>query len=65
VIGALLACLALGIGCGPVRLPGRVCAPLNGVCRDGLPVRLLVNPSCPDGLCGFSCLPGRWTIKEP
>jgi hypothetical protein len=31
-------------------------------CADGLPVQVLVDPACPpDGICGYSCLPGRWT----
>jgi hypothetical protein len=30
-------------------------------CADQLPVKVLVDPSCPpDGICGYSCLPDRW-----
>jgi hypothetical protein len=30
-------------------------------CADGLPVEILIDPACPpDGVCGYSCLPGRW-----
>lgn len=31
-------------------------------CPDGLPVEILIDPACPpDGVCGYSCLPGRWS----
>jgi hypothetical protein len=36
-------------------------------CLDGLPVRLLLDRDCPDGICGYTCRPGRWTapvLKE-
>jgi hypothetical protein len=30
-------------------------------CADKLPVEILIDPGCPpDGICGYSCLPGRW-----
>jgi hypothetical protein len=30
-------------------------------CVDGLPPKALINVTClPDGICGFSCVPGRW-----
>lgn len=30
-------------------------------CADGLPVRLLLDEACPpDGVCGYTCAPGRW-----
>ena len=30
-------------------------------CADQLPVRVLIDVSCPpDGICGYSCLPDRW-----
>jgi hypothetical protein len=32
-------------------------------CADGLPVEILTDPACPpDGICGYSCLPGRWEL---
>lgn len=34
------------------------------VCVDGDPPRPLVHPSCPRGLCGYSCLPGRWRLVD-
>jgi hypothetical protein len=34
-------------------------------CSDGLPVRLLQNPRCPDGLCGYTCAPDRWDDRLP
>jgi hypothetical protein len=34
-------------------------------CADGLPVEVLIDPACPpDGICGYSCLPGRWDLEE-
>ena len=30
------------------------------VCRDGLPVLILQHRDCEHGICGYSCLPGRW-----
>jgi len=38
----------------------RLCVPVNGVCADGLPVQFVLDAACPDGLCGWSCRPGRW-----
>ena len=33
-------------------------------CADQLPVQVLTDPGCPpEGVCGYSCLPGRWTLK--
>jgi hypothetical protein len=29
-------------------------------CKDGLPIRLLVDERCEDGLCGYTCEPDRW-----
>jgi len=35
-------------------------------CADGLPVEILIDPACPpDGVCGYSCLPGRWGLLVP
>ena len=35
-------------------------------CADGLPPVILVDVACPpDGICGFSCLPTRWTDPTP
>jgi hypothetical protein len=34
-------------------------------CADGLPVEVLIDPACPpDGICGYSCLPGRWDLGK-
>ena len=41
-----------------VRVPPR--------CPDGLPVKVLIDPRCPpDGICGYTCDPDRWIIKDP
>jgi hypothetical protein len=29
-------------------------------CPDGEAIRLLIDRRCPGGVCGYSCLPGRW-----
>ena len=35
-------------------------------CSDGLPVKVLIDPRCPpDGICGYTCDPDRWIIKDP
>jgi hypothetical protein len=35
-------------------------------CADGLPVQVLIDAACPpDGVCGYSCLPGRWRAPRP
>ena len=31
-------------------------------CPDGLPPKLLLDPGCPSGICGFTCQPGRWGL---
>lgn len=32
-------------------------------CADGLPPRLLLDVRCPpNGICGYSCHPARWTL---
>jgi hypothetical protein len=30
------------------------------ICTDGLPVRLLLDARCVDGICGYTCAPDRW-----
>ena len=30
------------------------------VCADGGPVKVLTDPGCHRGVCGWSCVPGRW-----
>jgi len=35
-------------------------APQKWVCLDGLPVRVLVDARCTDGVCGYTCAPARW-----
>jgi hypothetical protein len=57
-LALVLALLALP-GCAH---PASLCAPFTGICADGLPVRTLVDPQCPRGDCGYSCLPDRWLL---
>ena len=36
-------------------------APKRWVCLDGLPVKVLQDVRCLEGVCGYTCAPGRWT----
>ena len=33
------------------------------ICADGAPVKILQDPACVNGICGYTCEPDRW--KEP
>jgi hypothetical protein len=35
-------------------------APTNLMCADRIPARLFLDPRCPNGVCGYTCAPGRW-----
>ena len=39
-------------------------APPRLVCYDGIPARLFLDARCPSGVCGYTCQPDRWTVKE-
>jgi hypothetical protein len=54
----VFALLLLSAGC--VRIPVRVCS-------DGWPLRIIQDPQCPRGICGYTCAPGRWdpTTAKP
>ena len=50
-------------GCAAPKLLGLKVTPR---CADGLPPLLLIHEACPpDGICGYSCVPGRWEDCEP
>ena len=49
----LLLLLTLYSSCG---LP----LPIRRVCPDGAPVKIIQDPGCPRGVCGYTCAPGRW-----
>jgi hypothetical protein len=34
-------------------------------CGDRRPARVLIDPTCRDGICGITCAPGRWTPRFP
>jgi hypothetical protein len=34
-------------------------------CADGLPVRLLIDVACREGVCGYTCAPDRWRQDPP
>jgi len=55
----MLLALAPVVGCWP-RTP-HLLRPPHEICPDGLPVKRLQHPACaPEGLCGYTCEPGRW-----
>jgi len=50
---------------GCVTLPQSPHAlPLRRICADGWPIRILTDKTCPDGICGYSCLPDRWLVPS-
>jgi len=30
------------------------------ICADGAPVKILQDPACTNGICGYTCDPTRW-----
>ena len=61
----VVAALVVTAACAPLPLVVvNIHVPRNGLCRDGLPLRVLIDAGCPDGVCGFTCAPGRW-LQEP
>jgi len=50
------------IGCPP---RARVILLVPVSCADGLPIRVIEDVACPpDGVCGFTCAPGRWDASK-
>jgi hypothetical protein len=50
LVAAVMSCgCALRLHVVPTRL-----------CQDGLPIRVLVDARCRDGICGYTCAPDRW-----
>jgi hypothetical protein len=41
-------------GCAGSRLP------LRRICPDGWPIKILQDPTCHRGICGYTCAPDRW-----
>jgi hypothetical protein len=63
----LVVLLAAISACGCGRLShlengvNRVQNVIAGIeCRDGLPAKILSDPSCIQGICGVTCEPMRW-----
>lgn len=55
----VLACVLLVSSSCAVSIRRLVIMPRR--CADGLPPLILVDVAClPDGICGYSCVPGRW-----
>jgi hypothetical protein len=46
----------LGTGCALNVTPTQ-----PKVCLDNQPPKLILNDACKDGVCGYTCEPGRWT----
>ena len=58
IVVALVACLT-SAGC--LSVEAKFLAPPHPmICRDGRPVKILQHPDCTQGICGYSCVPGRW-----
>lgn len=49
--GLLVMALVLSTGCA---------LPLRRTCADGWPVKILQDPNCARGICGYTCAPDRW-----
>jgi hypothetical protein len=60
-VSALVVVALLGASCThPVAIQ-RVQAAIRSVnCGDGLPAKILIDVRCPDGVCGYTCVPARW-----
>jgi hypothetical protein len=51
--------LVVHVGCASLGRPaGRL--PLRRTCPDGWPIKILQDPTCPRGICGYTCGPDRW-----
>ena len=63
-VAALLLGLLLQAGCAlnvtPMLTPG-----VPRVCTDGLPPKLFLGERCQNGVCGYTCEPGRWPPPPP
>ena len=46
--------------CAVVTRVGEHYVRVPKTCPDGFPPRVLTSPACTHGVCGYSCLPGRW-----
>ena len=64
VLGVVLAVSLVLAGCSGALRARLLVPPPPRVCPDGLPVRILTHESCLHGICGYSCLPGRWAIPS-
>ena len=57
--------LVLGASSGCLSLEARFLGPPTPlICRDGMPLRILQHPDCTNGICGFTCAPGRWRVTK-
>ena len=61
----LLVVILASASCAPLvreHLAAAVLRPSPIVCADGYPVKILISQTCTDGICGWSCLPNRWSV---
>jgi len=49
------------VGCHPSL--ARALTPPPKVCADGGPIKVLQDPGCEHGYCGWSCEPNRWARR--
>jgi len=42
------------------RVMTRYPLPLQRLCVDNQPIKILQDARCPLGICGYSCEPDRW-----
>jgi hypothetical protein len=64
VVVAVVACLTSGCGVRSALLARALQAPRTMRCPDGLPVRVLVSQTCPEGICGWTCASDRWQVGQ-
>ena len=53
-LALVLLVVATGASCAGL------CRPLR--CLDGQPVKVLQDPGCLRGVCGYTCAPDRWQV---
>jgi len=55
-----VAIVLLGCALGSMSCSLNVTPTTPKVCSDQAPPKLILNDQCKDGVCGFTCEPGRW-----
>jgi len=52
--------IRLGVAVLVLLLETACALPLRRTCADGWPIKILQDPQCPRGVCGYTCAPDRW-----